>query len=86
MEYVKTSLEKLKRDDGKDFSALEFHVSAHDADRVRSCIDLPWTADEGTRAAPPSVAKEVQMGAWITRHVCLVPIQIATPREEIPHG
>ena len=47
IEYVNNSLNSLKRDKGKDFSALDLELSVHDASRFQSYKDLPWSSDEG---------------------------------------
>lgn len=76
LQYVNTSLQRLERDKGKDFSAIQIHPSVHDANSIVSCIDLPWSVDKVSGLAP-SAGPEVQMGEWMRRLVCLVPIQIA---------
>ncbi|CAM6093207.1 unnamed protein product [Calypogeia fissa] len=75
--FVKTSLERLKRDKGKDFSALNINFSVHDAEKFHGFEDWASLNIDQRSRSEPSVGLEVSMGVWMTRLICLVPIQIA---------
>ncbi|KAL3699205.1 hypothetical protein R1sor_017227 [Riccia sorocarpa] len=73
LKYIRSSLDKLRREKGKDFSGLNVEPTFFDVSEA-DILDAIAQRLGNTKAEIP---QSTTMGSWIRRLVCFVPIQIA---------